>query len=110
MELLSWSLGITESGKKSHLTETEAFIFCAPMWGAVTEAIPYEGQTSFKGKPMCKTCDKAGSARASKVIAERHGSGSSSLWLLYQTANGDIRLVGNGKKPVVDETSAPGRR
>lgn len=105
--MLSWMLAVTETGKKSHLTETDAFTFCAPFWGQVTDSIPYEGQTSYRGKPLCKNCDKWGQAKASREIARQRGDEDSALWTLYQTANGGLRLSGRGQRPAEDPDPEP---
>lgn len=102
MSILEWYLADTESGKKSHLTETEAYIFCAPFWGKVTKSTEYEGQTSYKGKPLCLRCEKVAMKVAAKAIARQRGDEASALWTLYQTANGGLKLSGRGQKPAED--------
>lgn len=99
--MLNWLLAVTESGKKSHLTETDAYTFCAPFWGKVEDSIPYEGQTSFRGKPLCKNCDKWGAAKAGREIARQHGD-ESPLWTQYQIANGVLKVSGRSRLPAAD--------
>lgn len=100
--MLEWKLAVTESGKKSHLTETDAYTFCAPFWGQVTDSIDYDGQTSFRGKPLCKNCKKWGLSKASNEIALQKGDPDNELWILYQAANGQYRVTGRGQKAAAD--------
>lgn len=110
MSAFGWLISDTESGKRSHLSDTGEYIFCAPMWGKITFSEPYEGHTSYKGKPLCKNCEKAGTTRAAAAIVQQYGGKSTALWLLYQTANGTLRIAGKTRQPAIDSTPPKKKR